>query len=225
MRKRNERRLEILIEEALKEDVRDSEKNFLENGNIAFSKNHENNMKKLLNQQRIKYLWVDNKNIIRKVAVILIICFVGINVLAFSVEAIRVKFFNYSIEQNEKYTEINYNTTNKYISDDIKLLYIPQNFVVKKEVVSDVNIYLKFEYEKNYFCLSIEKIEGTTQIDTEQAIIKNQRIKEWDVMIIQKENENIAYWNDNSYAYSLYGNITEKDLINIINNLKKNTTI
>lgn len=220
MKKENERRLNFLIEEALKEDMNDSEDN-VENNNVLFSESHKNKMKKLLNQQRIKYFWVENIYVLRKVCVALIIILLISNVFIFSVEAFRIKFYNYSIEKNEKYTEINYNTSSKYISDEIKLLYIPDNFVLKKENISNTSVYLKFEYKEKYFCLSIENIEGITQIDTEQASLKNVKIKDWDVLIIQKEDEIIAYWHDNDLAYLLYGTIDENDLINIINNLKK----
>lgn len=41
MKKENERRLNFLIEEALKEDMNDSEDN-VENNNVLFSESHKN---------------------------------------------------------------------------------------------------------------------------------------------------------------------------------------
>ncbi len=221
VKNKNENRLEILIEEALKEEFKvDKTKDIEVNDNIIFSERHESDMKKLFAHQRRKELLINSINATKKIAVIFIALFISINILTLSVEAIRIRFLNYKIEQNEKYTEITFNTDNKYISNRVKLMYIPANFKIKKEDISDTSIYLKFEFEDKYFSVSIESIEGTTQLDTENSEVKSIKLKEWNIMMIQKDNEIIAYWVDNKFAYSIYGNITENDIVNIINNLK-----
>lgn len=216
---------ELLLDEAIEiyreklENDNEFEKcNDLED-DVEFSDEHKRKMEKIFAECRRRDFMNKVRTIAPKMAAMFVLAIIMTNIITFSVEAYRIKFLNKNIDNNGKYTEVSFNN-NAYSSDFVNLTYIPDGFMIKKEDLSEVSTYLKFGYEEKYFCFSTEAIEGTTQIDTENANVKYIEIDNKNVMLIEKDLENIAYWNDNKYAYSLYGNIDADEIIKIIKNIE-----
>lgn len=214
---------ELLLDEAVNvyyEKYLTNEETF-DDDNIEFSQEHIKKMNNLFRKVRMKDFVKNSQQVAQKVAVVFIVTFAAINIFTLGVEAYRVKFLNNMIEHTDKYTEVSHTKDNQYNLEQIKLSYIPLDFKIKREEISDSNIYLKFEgTDDKYFSISADKVEGTTQIDTENANVKYIDVNGYNVMMIYKNEENIAYWNDSNFAYSLYGNIDEDEILKIIEEIK-----
>lgn len=223
---KNQKRLEYLIDEAF-DDIDIEEKT--EEQKIEFSAEHNKKIKKILHKEQKRRTLKKYNNYFKKGIAILLIAFIGVGVLTFSVEAYRIKFLNFILEYTDKYTEIRYNENINKVNEDkensteetgIKLNYIPQNFVLKRKVINGTSIYIEFENNKENFVISAREQEGIAHIDTENAEVENLNINNNQYMIVEKNGRISVHWTMNNMMYMLSGNIEKEEIINIIKNLK-----
>lgn len=223
---KNQKRLEYLIDEAF-DDIDIEEKT--EEQKIEFSADHNKKIKKILHKEQKRRILKKYNNYFKKGVAILLIAFIGVGVLTFSVEAYRIKFLNFILEYTDKYTEIRYNENINKVKEDkensteepgIKLYYIPQNFVLKRKVINGTSIYIEFENNKENFVISARGQEGIAHIDTENAEVENLNINNNHYMIVEKNGRISVHWTMNNMMYMLSGNIEKEEIINIIKNLK-----
>jgi len=226
---KNQKRLEYLIDEAF-DDIDIEEKT--EEQKIEFSAEHNKKIKKILHKEQKRRTLKKYNNYLKKGVAVLIIAFIGIGVLTFSVEAYRVKFLNFIIEYTDRYTEIKYNTDNNSVDNinytgkeslndsNLQLKYIPNGFSLKRGEKSDNSIYMFFENEDKYFIFSGNTDEGAVQIDTENAKVRKIYINNIECMLVEKNNTVRAFWINNEMFFSLAGNIEENEIIEIIKNFE-----
>ena len=233
---KNQKRLECLIEEAF-DDMEIEEK--IEEQKFEFSDEHNKKIKEILHREQTRRTIKRYNNYLKKGVAILIIAFMGIGVLTFSVEAYRVKFLNFIIEYTDRYTEIRYNENiskesdskgneseennvkeNNIENNEIELNYIPQNFVLKRKKINDTSIYMEFENSKESFILSAKEKVGIVHIDTENAEVENLNINDKQYMLVEKDGRISVHWTTDNMIYLLSGNIKKEEIINIIKNFK-----
>ncbi|MBO5141779.1 MAG: DUF4367 domain-containing protein [Clostridia bacterium] len=226
---KNQKRLEYLIDEAF-DDIDIEEKT--EEQKIEFSAEHNKKIKKILHREQKRRILKKYNNYLKKGVAILLLAFIGVGVLTFSVEAYRIKFLNFIIEYTNRYTEIKYNVDNDSGNNinytdkeglnksDIQLKYIPNGFSLKRGEESDNSIYMFFENEDKYFILSGNIDEGAVHIDTENAKVRKIYINNKECMLVEKNNTVRAFWVNNEMFFSLAGNIEENEIIEIIKNFE-----
>ena len=222
---KNQKRLEYLIDEAF-DDIEIEEKT--EEQKVEFSAEHNKKIKKILHREQKRRMLKKYNNYFKKSVAILLLTFIGVGVLTFSVEAYRIKFLNFILEYTDKYTEIRYNENINKVNEDkensteetgIKLNYIPQNFVLKRKVINSTSIYIEFENNKENFVITAREQEGIVHIDTENAEVETLNINNKQYMIVEKNGRISVHWTTNNMIYLLSGNIEKEEIINIIKNL------
>lgn len=220
-KKENNSRFEYMLNEALSKVINENPKDE-EFEEIVFSKEHQKKMKKIIQKAKAQYMVKKVNPYLKRIAIIMIVIVICSGFLLFGVEAYRVKFLNYFIKQKDRYYEISFNPNYAYYNELINIKDIPDDFKLTREETSETSIYLKFESTKNnkYFVISAEKEEGVIQVDTENSEIKYLVINQKKLMIIEKENRNSIYWNDDKYIYLVYGNIESDELIKIVKNVE-----
>lgn len=192
---------------------------------VEFSEGHQRIMEQLFRKER-KKLRLKKLVFYSKRAIACVLIFVTIvSVSILSVEAWRIKFLNFVIEVNQTHTHMNFSedatTGDSYHSDAISLDYIPIGFKLEKSNVMENYIYLIFKADEQHFSFSMNNIDGSMGVDTEDATIKRITINDYEAIYSSNNNINILVWHDDRYSYMLSGNIDEKEMIKIANGLKK----
>jgi len=130
---------------------------------------------------------------------------------------------NFIIEMNQTHSEINFgddHTGDAYTSDEISLAYIPEGFKLEKRDANVNSVNLIFKEEDNYFVFSMDNISGKMGIDTENASVKKTMINGKEALYSSNNNVNILVWYDEEFSYTLSGNIEERAMVKIAENIK-----
>jgi hypothetical protein len=149
---------------------------------------------------------------------------IATGVTIYSVNSWRVSFLNFILEMKQTHTDINFNEDNKgaeYSNDEIRLGYIPEGFTLDRSDITESYIYLMFKNESKYFTFTMDDIQSTTSIDTENAGTKKININDFEAYYSTNNNVNILVWHNNQEVFQISGNIEEKEIINIAKKVKK----
>jgi len=216
--------LDDIIDEAALIAAENLGKNMPESKIIEFSTEHEVEMKRIFRKERNKLLFKKILKHSKRVAIFFLALVVLSSVTIFSVEAWRIKIMNFIIETSQTHSEINFSEDNKgdtYTSDEITLGYIPEGFKLEKSDVSRKSVNLIFKDEDNYFIFSMDDINASMGIDTENASVKKIMINGQEAIYSSNNNVNILVWHDEDFSYMLSGKIGEKEIMKIAENIKK----
>lgn len=189
-----------------------------------FSEEHNAKMRKLFRKERNKLMLKKISKYSKRVAVFFLVTVIVAGISIFSVEAWRIKVFNFIIDMQKTHSEINFDEDNTkgdtYSSDEISFDYIPSGFKLESSTMRQEKIYLLFKNEELYFEFKLRKVNVSIGIDTENADVKKLTINGNKAIYSTNNNVNILVWNSGDYSYSLSGNIEEKELINIAEKIK-----
>jgi len=78
-----------------------------------------------------------------------------------------------------------------------------------------------FKGEDRYFAFSMNDINGSMGIDTENASVKKIMINGQEAIYSSNDNVNILVWHDENFSYKLSGKIEEKEIVRIAEKIKK----
>ncbi len=197
---------------------------------IMFSDKHIKEINKILLSEKQNIKKIKHHRINKHILLVAIITMVLTLVAAFSVNADRLKFLNYFMNINKTDTEFrsddkiyeeDYSTysenKNKY---KITLNYIPNNFELLD--VTDVRELYSVRYSNGdkYFDVDKGIVPDSHAIDTENAIIKYIDINGNKAFFSSKPEIKILFWIENDTLYQVDGNIDEKTLIKIAENVE-----
>lgn len=187
-----------------------------------FSAEHEQRMARLFEHERRKLL---RRKIIKYSSRCACVLFAAVIVAAtgiFSVDAWRASFLNFMSGVQKENTDYNFDDgENQYYFDGkLGIGYIPEGFEITKNTQIEESMFLKFENLKQYFDLIVSDINGDFSIDTEGEVIENLDLNGIEAIFAYRDNIKILIWNDNSYSYTLYGNIDKNELIKIGKSVK-----
>ncbi|WP_193708428.1 DUF4367 domain-containing protein [Alkalibaculum sporogenes] len=168
------------------------------------------------------------KQIGSKVAMIVLVISISLTILTFSVEAIRVKVLNLFIEINDKYSEFKVAEIDEYDNDvvqragDYEPMYIPEGFVIDHtEEFNDIKT-IEFTDGDNGFIVFERAPNGTDyQFDTEDAKVSEILVKGTKGILIEKNNGNILFWNDEEWSYFILSDIELKIIIQMAESVEK----
>ena len=129
-------------------------------------------------------------------------------------EFIVEKFSNYST-----YNVVD--SSNVESVDDINIGYIPEGFEFSSKEITDFSQHYIYNNNGNWLIIYKSKISNAIDFDTEHENIKNINVNSFDGIYYENSSTNYSgiIWNNGNYVYTVEGNITEKELTKIAENI------
>lgn len=203
-------------------------------GNISFSDEFEEKMRKLIEKQKkFYYYWVNTAG--KRAAAIIAALFVGLTAVTFGVKAIREPFLRFIVETFEKFSSIIFmndddNSGQSSISADadfefeaVEPNYIPEGYV-KDSKIEDF-IFYQISY------LSIDKTSSITytqmsindtivQADTENTTYDKLQINGFEAISYTRNGNNTVVFNSDKYVFTVTGSVDMDEIIKIAESIK-----
>jgi len=216
MKRKNLKSDNKVFEAMLKEACKDAaEEMFAEYYDVTgvddFSDEHNKKMEELFKKAEQKDRLMKLSKISKYAACILLVLTISSAVTIMSVESVRNKFFHYFFNKDATYTEIEFGAHEPVYLGNYVINYIPDGY----EEVQRGEDYVTFEKDKSRFIISIVTIEAKIRIDTEDAEVKELKIKDYDALYSCKGSGNILVWSDKETCFRIMGNISEQIMIKI----------
>jgi hypothetical protein len=164
----------------------------------------------------------------KRAAIILLIIIAGISTLIFTVEAIRVRVFNFFIERNERYTEIrveeetNIKTPELDWENYYQPTYMTEGYYFESEEDGGLIKILNYSDGKNQIIITQANNTAGIQIDTEDATTENIKISGNEGLLIIKEDRSIIFWHNEEKSFTITGNIKKEEIVKIAESIEKN---
>ena len=164
----------------------------------------------------------------KKAAIILLIVIAGISTLIFTVEAIRVRVFNYFIEKNERYTEIRVEEENNIKTPELNWesyyqpTYMTEGYYFESSKdIGSIKV-LKYTNGENQITFTQANNGTDFQLDTEDAVTENIKINGNEGLLIIKEDRSMIFWHNEEKSFTITGNIKKEEIIKIAESIEKN---
>ena len=164
----------------------------------------------------------------KRAAIILLIIIAGISTLIFTVEAIRVRVFNFFIERNERYTEIRIEEENNIKTPELdwenyyQPTYMPEGYYFESEEDGGLIKILNYSDGKNQIIITQTNNSAGIQIDTEDATTEKININGNEGFLIIKEDRSMIFWHNEERSFTITGNIKKEEIIKIAESIEKN---
>ena len=205
-------------------------KNYLENLELApqedifFSHKLERKMSHLIKSPRKSVWHCFNTPLKKALAACLAILIFSSTIMGCS--QTREPIVEFFTEVYEQFTEFFFSKTDrenssKTVSDIHKPTYIPEGYeLVEQTILNNRECRIMWQNQGNSNIAFYQTVlTMKTTLDTENAntltIDDNRKIA-----IIQKGENTFVFWNDNAYAYILICNLSEDEIIKIIESIK-----
>ena len=187
-------------------------------------------MKKLISsykkRNKRKEMWKTGRKIFTKVAVFLFITILGMSILAVSVEAFRMKIFNYVVEVQDKFTSVGLEE-NDEVTDDSSHIYMP-SYIPEGYKIMDVQSFkyiTAIQYVNDtgdtIFFEQCKEGQSILRIDTENAESNRVIINGIEAFIINKNQMTGLVWHESEMTFTLMGTLNENELIKMAESIKK----
>ena len=164
----------------------------------------------------------------KKAAIILLIIIAGISTLIFTVEAIRVRVFNYFIERNERYTETRVEEENNIKTPELNWesyyqpTYMTEGYYFESSKdIGSIKV-LKYTDGENQITFTQANNGTDFQLDTEDAVAENIKINGNEGLLIIKEDRSMIFWHNDEKSFTITGNIKKEEIIKIAESIEKN---
>lgn len=202
---------------------------YINNNEIVFSDKHIKEINKILSSEKHNIEKIKHHKINKHILLVAIIVMMITIISAFSVGAGRLKFLNYFMNINKTDTEFRsddkiydeeYSTYNENDNKfKIILNYIPDNFELAD--VTDVSELYSVRYTNGdkYFDIDKGIVPDSYDVDTENAKTEYIDIKGNKAFLSSKPEVKILFWIENDTLYQVDGNIDEKTIIRIAENV------
>lgn len=240
-------KFEDMLTEALREYVKDTEKQSEPVPKVKFSERHEKNMEKLFKSvadgdfgtfdanddtenQEIK-VFNARRSYIKyvKVAAFILLGLVASLAVAPSMTAWRKEDLDIYAGKTDEYAwGLNNNISErleKSIKDPEKYMdkfgYLPEGFELKS--VTDNTLYLFIEFNNNEKKLTIKIMKNIeTAIDVDDKPYERLYINDKEIYFLDREDENIFIWNEKTNQYRMYFNFNMElnEVLKVIENIK-----
>lgn len=192
--------------------------------NITFSKPFENKMQKLIRSQKKSYFYLIN-TVGKRAAVIILAIMISLTATTFGVKAIRESVIEFITETFEKFTKIS--VEDDEIDTQVEFvksapLYIPDGYTKETEMQSELLYGIIYNNEDNNSIDYIQKINFGTiyNVDTEDIEYERINIKSFDGIKYVKNGINTVVFADETYMYTVYGQVPFDELIKMAESIK-----
>lgn len=179
-------------------------------------------------EERQKKLMRRIKKVSSRVAIVLICLIISMIVITFTVEAVRVKVFNFWSITKEKYTEIRVDeassdhiVSNSGWENYYYPSYIPNGYSLESNEEFGTNRILKFSDGKEQFSFMQAKNGTDFQLDTEEAITEEIMIDGYKGLLILKDGRVLLFWNNAESSFYLNGYLESETFIEMAESLEK----
>ncbi|GEM_PF-1083286 len=195
---------------------------------VEFSEKFKGNMQLLLDQvsrnekkrekERRRAMM---KRYTKRIAVAVAAFIFAGGITIFSVDALRVRFLNLVVEIAESHSTFDFEGKELpgELYSDIQLNYIPDGFELAESEVRDATVYLKFKKEEQYFNVLRKEPHISINTDTQDAVIEKTTVNGYEAFYSSNSNINILVFHDNTYAYTINGNIEKDEIMKIAENI------
>ncbi|NLN41742.1 MAG: DUF4367 domain-containing protein [Clostridiales bacterium] len=198
--------------------------------NVYYPTELDEKMKKLISsykkRNKRKEMWKTGRKIFTKVAVFLFITILGMSILAVSVEAFRMKIFNFVVEVQDKLTSVGLEE-NDEVTDDSSHIYMP-SYIPEGYKIMDVQSFkyiTAIQYVNDtgdtIFFEQCKEGQSILRIDTENAESNRVIINGIEAFIINKNQMTGLVWHESEMTFTLMGTLNENELIKMAESIKK----
>lgn len=188
----------------------------LDVSNEEYGKNFEKIRKRILKGKRIKTKKEKTVFVVKRISLILLLCFSLAFVTLMSVSATRKAIWNVVFEWYKTHFSIEFDSTSDSTENEplteIKEINKPTNLPngIEEEIVinSLTTFFCEYYYGDEYkgnFKQKILNESGTENIDAENATVYSKYIANNYVTIVENEAEINIFWMDNHYYYIING--------------------
>lgn len=216
--------MELAFEALLEDAAKTAEEELLKeqlpsDDEIVFSAAHEAKMQKLFRKARIEKKLKAARKIAFRAACI-IVAFLTVSAFAvFSVEALRNRVLNFFFDKDAPNSVYRVNAEG-YSDDVIDISYVPEGFEVSEREIYKTRIILLFENGTDYFSVTVRNLSSTSSIDTEKSYSEEIIINGIKALYTENENIRTILFEDERYSYTIFGNLSLKELQKIAKNVK-----
>lgn len=217
--------MELAFEALLEDAAKTAEEELLKeqlpsDDEIVFSAAHEAKMQKLFRKARIEKKLKAARKIAFRAACI-IVAFLTVSAFAvLSVEALRIKVLNFLFDDESPYSVYRLNSEG-YSDDVIDISYVPEGFKVsEKEIYERTYLILFTNNNDEYFNVTIRTQLNSNSIDSEKSYSEEIIINGRKALYTENENVRTILFEDERYSYTIFGNISLKELQKIAKNVK-----
>jgi hypothetical protein len=220
-----EAHIDNIIEE-LEEDKNNIDKLIVPKSLDNWFESFERGRKKEVNRKK----WMKRaRKLSSRAAVFILVLIACMTVVTMSVEAFRIRFFNFFIEENENYTEIekredvsNQGVPDIEVENFFYLSYLPTGYSFESYTVVGDSIIIQYSSGEEIIIFNQSKGDANYQIDTEGADIRGIPVGEGSGKLLLKDGRSILLWSFDEYSYYIKAHINEEEIIKMAENLKKN---
>ncbi len=234
-----EKKLDELLSAALPVYVKMKNENVNDaDEEVVFSKEHEENMKKLFENMKNGKSTTYHKSrtniakrLIPKVAIILIATYAMFGVFMPSNSAWKERITKFFVQDEgtgyswvlygdpDDLYDLRFGEKNDGKSYKISFLkYLPKGYTISKITDVGKSKYIKFENAGLRICFKFGK-NLSNVVDNEEAQSNLIVVNNKNIYYCQKDKEITFTWSDDSLTYILYGNVSYDDFVEIIENI------
>lgn len=187
---------------------------------VEFSQRHQKEMEKLFNQmeERITPIFY-----VRRIAAVFAILAVVTVTSVMSVDAWRVKLFNFFTKPSQTNTEVRYRENepkgNTYSTDMVRLDYIPEGMQIKESFSRRNEEVLDFVNGEEFFKLRVARTGAVSYMDTENKATEKISLNGVEAYLLIDEDKYALKWSFENKAYTLMGNLDKEMLLKIAENI------
>lgn len=215
--------MDNLFEELLKESASQAAKELgeeiLESEGMELSQEHRQEMEKLFAKYRRKERKIPvflTRTAVCAASVILVFTVV------FNADAVKFRFLNMFTNTNPTNTEISFLDGTSYSNSKITVGYVPEDFELETESITNNRLYLKFRRDEEYFKIEVGDSYGKARVDTENSDTEPIERNGVKMFFTKKEDLNILSYYVDERAVKVWGNIEKDLLIKIAEHIKFN---
>jgi|BioPla2DNA2_1021312.scaffolds.fasta_scaffold09352_7 hypothetical protein len=220
-----EAHIDNIIEE-LEKDKNDIDKMTVPKSLDNWLDSFERRRKKISNRKK----WLKRtRKLSSRAAVFLVILIACMTVVTMSVDAFRIRFFNFFINEKENYTEIekredvsNQGVPDIEVENFFYLSYVPTGYSFKSYTTLGDSIVIQYSSDEETIIFNQSKGDANYQLDTEGAEIRVVPIGEGSGQLILKDDRIMLFWSINEESFLIQGEASEQEIIKMAENLKKN---
>lgn len=191
---------------------------------ITFSETFEKKMQKLISAQKKSYFYLIN-TVGKRVAIIVLAIMISLTATTFGVKAIRETVIEFIIETYEKFTNII--VQNQDPNTQVELIktapqYVPESYVVESELDSGMIYKITYNNQEDIPINYNQKISFRTvfNINTEDVEYEKITINYLDGIKYVKNGINTIVFADETYMYTVYGQVSMEELIKMAESIK-----
>lgn len=200
---------------------------------IKYSAGYKEKMRRLMAHEKRKENWSHWKKPAKKVAVIIVACFVGLTAVTMSVEAFRTKFFNVIFSGNARYSTLTVVEQDRTFQKvDIPAgwshVYLPTNlpdgFRLSGIQSTRKLLYVTYtdQQQRTIMLEQSDDVQRKMVIDTEDSVGTEFDIGGKTAIANVKDGENVLSWENDDYSFYLISkSVSDADLAEIARSIEK----